>query len=117
MVMLAGMAYDAELADRIRFLIGTGPGLNEKTMFGGLAFLVGGNIAISASSRGGALVRVGPAEADALIAAGNAAQAVMGGREMRGWLRVSSADLEADEQLTEWVSLALAYARSLPPKR
>ena len=69
------------------------------------------------SGQGGALVRVDPAESDALIAAGNATLAVMGGRTMRGWLRVSAADLEADEQLTNWVSRAVAYAQSLPPKR
>jgi TfoX/Sxy family transcriptional regulator of competence genes len=111
------MAYDTELADRIRFLIGTGPGVTEKNIFGGLAFLVGGNMAISASGQGGALVRVDPDDSDALLAAGNATLAVMGGRTMRGWLRVSSADLETDEQLTNWVSRAVAYAQSLPPKR
>lgn len=110
------MVYDTELADRIRFLIGAGPGVTEKKMFGGLAFLVGGNMAVSASGQGGALVRVDPAETDALIAAGNATLAVMGGRTMQGWLRVSSKDLKTDEQLTEWVSRAVAYARSLPPK-
>jgi hypothetical protein len=111
------VAYDSELADRIRFLIGTGPGVTEKKMFGGLAFLVGGNMAISASGQGGALVRVDPAESDALIAAANATLAVMGGRSMPGWLRVSSEDLETDEQLTEWVNRGVAYARSLPAKR
>jgi TfoX N-terminal domain len=111
------MAYDSELADRIRFLIGTGPGVTEKKMFGGLAFLVGGNMAISASGQGGALVRVDPADSDALAATANAIPAVMGGREMQGWLRVSSDDLESDEQLTEWVNRAVGYARSLPPKR
>jgi TfoX/Sxy family transcriptional regulator of competence genes len=111
------MAYDTELADRIRFLIGTGPRVTEKKMFGGLAFLVGGNMAISASGKGGALVRVDPADTEALIAAGNATVAVMSGRAMPGWLRVSSADLETDEQLTEWVSRAVAYAGSLPVKR
>lgn len=111
------MAYDVELADRIRYLIGTGPGVTEKKMFGGLAFLVGGNMAISASGQGGALVRVNPADTDDLLAAGDATLAVMGGRTMQGWLRVSSEDLEADEQLTEWVSRAMAYAQSLPPKR
>jgi hypothetical protein len=110
------MAYDTELADRIRFLIGTGPGVTEKKMFGGLAFLIGGNLAISASGQGGALVRVDPAEADALVATANATPAVMGGREMRGWLRVISRDLDTDEQLTAWVNRAVAYARSLPPK-
>ena len=117
MPRLAGMAYDTELADRIRFLIGTGPGVTEKRMFGGLAFLVGGNMAIRASGQGGVLVRVDPADSRALIATANAALAVMGGRTMHGWLRVSSEDLETDEELTEWVDRAVAYARSLPPKR
>ena len=117
MPRLAGMAYDTELADRIRFLIGTGRGVTEKKMFGGLAFLVGGNMAISASGQGGVLVRVDPAGSAAPIATANAALAVMGGRTMPGWLRVSSEDLETDEQLTEWVNRAAAYARSLPPKR
>jgi hypothetical protein len=114
---LAGMAYDTELADRIRFLIGTGPGVTEKKMFGGLAFLIGGNMAISASGKGGALVRVDPAQAGTLVATTNAVPAVMAGRTMAGWLRVSSDDLQTDEQLTAWISRAVAYARSLPPKR
>jgi hypothetical protein len=114
---LASMAYDTELADRIRFLIGTAPGITEKKMFGGLAFLVGGNLAISASGQGGALVRVDPADAGALVTTGSATLAVMGGRTMHGWLRVRPEDLEADEQLTAWVSRAVGYARSLPPRR
>jgi len=111
------VAYDIELADRIRFLIGTGPGITEKKMFGGLAFLIGGNMAISASGQGGALVRVDPAQAGVLATTANATLAVMGGREMRGWLRVSAEDLETDEQLTAWINRAVEYARSLPPKR
>jgi hypothetical protein len=111
------MAYDTELADRIRFVIGTGPGIAEKKMFGGLAFLIGGNMAISASGKGGALVRVDPADSDALIATEKATLAVMGGRTMQGWLRVSPENLETDEQLIEWVNRAVTYARSLPAKR
>jgi TfoX/Sxy family transcriptional regulator of competence genes len=111
------MAYDSELADRIRILIGTGPGVTEKKMFGGLAFLIDGNMAISASGQGGALVRVDPADADALVATANATLAVMGGRTMQGWLRVSAEDLEGDKQLAEWIKRAVGYARSLPPKR
>jgi hypothetical protein len=111
------MAYDTELADRIRFLIGTGPGLAEKKMFGGLAFLIGGNMAISASGKGGALIRVDPADCGTLTETTTATPAIMGGREMPGWLRVSSDDLETDEHLTQWVSRAVNYARSLPPKR
>jgi hypothetical protein len=111
------VAYDTELADRIRFLMGTGPGVTEKKMFGGLAFMVGGNMAISASGQGGALVRVDPDESSALIATATVTEAVMGGRVMPGWLRVSAEHLETDQQLTAWVSRAVAYARSLPPKR
>ncbi len=111
------MAFDLELADRIRFLIGTGPGLSEKKMFGGLAFLIGGHLAISASGQGGALIRVDPADAVALTETTVATVAVMRGREMPGWLRVSSDDLQADDQLAEWVSRAVRYARSLAPKR
>jgi hypothetical protein len=85
--------------------------------FGGLAFLVGGNLAISASGQGGALVRVDPADSGALTATAQATPAVMGGRSMQGWLRVSPEDLDTDEQLTEWVTRAIAYIRSLPPKR
>jgi hypothetical protein len=107
------MAYDTELADRIRFLIGTGPGLTEKKMFGGLAFLIAGNMAISASGQGGALIRVDPADCGTLTETTTATPAIMGGREMRGWLRVSSDDLETDEQLTQWISRAVSYAR--PP--
>jgi TfoX-like protein len=114
---LVGVAYDTELADRIRFLIGATPGVTEKKMFGGLAFLVRGNMAISASGRGGALVRVDPTETDALLATADATLAVMGGRTMQGWLRVSGEHLETDEQLTEWVNRAVGYTRSLPPKR
>lgn len=110
------MAYDAELADRIRYLIGTGKGVSEKKMFGGLAFLIAGHMAISASGQGGALVRVDPAESAALTEATTATVAVMRGRPMPGWLRVSADDLEADDQLIEWVSRAVTHARSLPPK-
>jgi hypothetical protein len=104
------MAFDAELADQIRFLIGAEPGVTEKKMFGGLAFLIGGNMAISASGQGGALVRVDPAESAALCQTTTATMAVMGGREMPGWLRISPHDLEADDQLSGRVSRA-------PPKR
>jgi hypothetical protein len=110
------VAYDTELADRIRFLIGAGPGVTEKAMFGGLAFLVGGNMASRAGGQGGALVRVGPAAARALAETSSATVAVMGGRTMPGWLRVSAADLDADDQLAAWVTRSVSYARSLPAK-
>ncbi len=111
------MAYDAELANRIRFMVGTGPGVTEKKMFGGLAFLIAGHLAISASGQGGALVRVDPSESADLTETTPATVAIMGGRPRPGWLRVSSDDLESDEQLGEWIGRALGYTRSLPPKR
>ena len=85
-------------------------------MFGGLAFLVGGNMAVAASGQGGLLVRVDPAESDELVASTPATLMEMGGRSMAGWLRVASDDVEADEALAEWVDRGVSYARSLPPK-
>jgi hypothetical protein len=111
------VAYDERLADRIRELIGSDPGLTEQKMFGGLAFLIGGNMAVAASGQGGALVRVDPAQSDTLVATTNARLMEMRGREMQGWLRVDSDDLRTRRQLAEWVELGTAYARSLPPKQ
>ena len=108
------MAYDEALAGRIRNRIGSDA--TEKKMFGGLAFLVGGNMAVAASGQGGLLVRVDPAESDELVASTPATLMEMGGRSMAGWLRVASDDVEADEALAEWVDRGVSYARSLPPK-
>ncbi len=110
------MAYDEDLADRIRTLVGDEPDLAEKKMFGGLAFLIGGNMAVAASGQGGVLVRVDPEESDALAAATNALPMEMRGRQMRGWLRVDSDDVSADRELARWFELGTAYARSLPAK-
>jgi TfoX/Sxy family transcriptional regulator of competence genes len=110
------MAYDQELADRIRRLIGD-PDLTEKKMFGGLAFLIGGNMAIAASGEGGAMVRVDPEQSETLVATTPASVAEMRGRPMPGWLRISSDDLRADDELATWVERGTAYARSLAPKR
>ena|SRR5271166_153745 len=113
---LSVMAYDHELAGRIRRLIGSDPDLTEKKMFGGLAFLIAGHMAIAASSQGGAMIRVDPEQSDALVRATSASLVEMRGRPMPGWLRVSSADLRTDDQLTPWVRRGTGYARSLPPK-
>lgn len=110
------MAYDEELADRIRSLLDDRDGLTQKKMFGGLAFLVGGNMAIAASGQGGILVRVDPEESDELVATTSAEPMEMRGRSMAGWLRVDSTDVEADAALAEWVERGTAYAGSLPPK-
>ena len=110
------MAYDEQLAERIREMVEGEPGLTEKRMFGGLAFLVGGNMAISASGQGGVLVRVDPAQTDELVAKTDAYVAVMRGTPMAGWLRVDADHLRTKPQLTKWVKLGVAYARSLPAK-
>ncbi|HSL14844.1 MAG TPA: TfoX/Sxy family protein [Actinomycetota bacterium] len=111
------MVYDEELAARIRELVADEPGLTEKKMFGGLAFLIGGNMAVAASGEGGVLVRVDPAGSDGLVATTSARPMEMRGREMRGWLRVSADDLRTRRQLAKWVALGTTYARSLPAKR
>ena len=111
------MAYDEDLADRIRELVGSEPGLTEQKMFGGLAFLIGGNMAVAASGQGGVLVRVDPDRSEALVATTNAVPMEMRGRQMQGWLRVSPEDVRTRRQLAKWVELGTTYARSLPAKR
>jgi TfoX N-terminal domain len=111
------MAYDEALARRLRSLLGEEIGLREKKMFGGLAFLIDGNMSVSASGQGGLLLRVDPADMERLAEADHAEQAEMRGRSMTGWLRIAPAAIATDEQLAEWVSIGLKYARSLPPKR
>jgi TfoX N-terminal domain len=112
-----GVAYDEALADRIRDLVAGESDLTEQKMFGGLAFLIAGNMAVAASGQGGVLVRVDPEQSDALIAATNARLMEMGGRRMRGWLRVDPEDVRTKRELAKWVELGTTYARSLPAKR
>ena len=107
------MAYDEALADRIRDLLGNEPTLTEKKMFGGLGFMVGGKMAIAASSKGGILVRVDPAEGGELMASTPARPMEMRGREMKGWLRVDGADVADDDELERWVRRGVDYAWSL----
>jgi hypothetical protein len=111
------MAYDEVLAGRIRDLIGPDPELTEKKMFGGHAFLIRGHMAISASGQGGVLVHVDPERTDELIATTAATVAVMQGREMPGWLRVSADNVARDDDLSPWVETGIGHARSLPPKK
>jgi TfoX/Sxy family transcriptional regulator of competence genes len=110
------VAYDEALADRIRELVAAESGVEEKKMFGGLSFLLNGNMAVAASGQGGVLARVDPAESDELVATTPAEEMVMGGRSMKGWLRLDSKDVEGDE-LDVWVERGMAFARSLPAKR
>jgi TfoX/Sxy family transcriptional regulator of competence genes len=113
----SSVAYDERLADRIRALVAGEPGLTEKKMFGGLAFLIGDNMAVAASGQGGMMVRVDLAESERLTGTTSAEVAVMRGRPMPGWLRVASADVATDRELAEWVERGTGYARSLPAKR
>jgi TfoX/Sxy family transcriptional regulator of competence genes len=111
------MAYDEELAERIRTLVAGEAGLSEQKMFGGLAFLIGGNMAVAASGQGGLMVRVDPGSSDALVAETNARRMEMRGRAMKGWLRVDAKDVKGKRELAKWVELGTTYARSLPAKR
>jgi TfoX/Sxy family transcriptional regulator of competence genes len=111
------MAYDEDLADRIRRLIAADPDVTEQRMFGGLAFLIGGNMAVAASGQGGLMVRVDPEETETLAAEPHAGRFEMRGRQMQGWLRVDDEGVRAREQLEPWVERGVAYARSLPAKR
>ncbi|MBS4729785.1 TfoX/Sxy family protein [Mycobacterium sp. SM1] len=118
------MAYDTELANRIRELlaplggveVGAPPAVEEKPMFGGLAFLIAGNMAVAASGQGGLLVRVPPQDTDKLLGRAHVSAMVMAGREVRGWLRVAGAGVKTKRQLRSWVARGADYARSLPPR-
>jgi TfoX/Sxy family transcriptional regulator of competence genes len=111
------MAYDDDLANRVRELVGSEAAVTEKRMFGGLAFLIGGHMSVSVSGRGGLLLRCDPAETDALLSKPHAGPFEMRGRVMEGWLRVDPEGLRTKRQLERWVTRGVAYARSLPPKR
>lgn len=110
------MAYDEHLAARVRDCVQQETGLSEQKMFGGLAFLINGRMAVAASRQGGLLLRVDPTQSEALAGRPHAGRFVMRGREMNGWLRVDRAALQAEADLERWVQLGIAYARSLPPK-
>jgi TfoX/Sxy family transcriptional regulator of competence genes len=111
------VAYDEDLANRIRELMAGEAGVTEKKMFGGLAFLIGGNMSVAASGQGGLMVRVDPDETEALVAKPHARPFEMRGRQMGGWLRVDDDGVRTKRQLEPWVKRGVAYARSLPPKR
>jgi TfoX/Sxy family transcriptional regulator of competence genes len=110
------MAYDKDLAERVRAVVHTEPGVTEKAMFGGLAFLIGGHMAVSASGQGGLLLRVDPAETAALVERPHAERFVMRGRAMDGWLRIDADALESDAEFDDWVARGVRYARSLAPR-
>ncbi|HLL68480.1 MAG TPA: TfoX/Sxy family protein [Micromonosporaceae bacterium] len=110
------MAYDVELADRVRAVVQAEPGVTERRMFGGLAFLMRGNMAVSASSQGGLLLRVDPTQTQSLISEPHVRRFQMRGREMDGWLRLDAEVVAADDDLRGWVRHGVEYARSLPPR-
>ena len=110
------MAYDEELAERVRRLGEDEPPMTEKKMFGGLGFILDGNMAVAASSQGGLMVRINPDDAERLTSQPGVERFEMKGRAMNGWLHVDGAQLEDDEQLSMWLSIGIDFARSLPPK-
>ena len=110
------VAYDEDLASRIRELVSSEQGVSEQRMFGGLAFLVNGNMSVSASGQGGLLLRIDPAETDELLQRPHASPFQMRGRVMQGWLRVDPEGVRTKRQLERWVARGVAYARSLPSK-
>jgi len=111
------VAYDEDLANRIRELIAGEPDVSEQTMFGGLAFLIGGKMSVAASGQGGLMVRVDPDQTEVLLAKPHAQPFEMRGRAMQGWLRIDADGVRTKRQLELWVRRSVAYARSLPSKR
>jgi TfoX N-terminal domain len=110
------MAYDEVVADRLRECLQDEPNVTEKAMFGGLAFMVNGNMAVSASGHGGLLLRVDPTQTELLVAKPHARRFEMRGREMDGWLRIDAEGVKSSRDLKRWVTIGVTYARSLPPK-
>jgi TfoX/Sxy family transcriptional regulator of competence genes len=110
------MAYDEDLANRLRELLADEDAISEKKMFGGLAFLLHGNMSVSASRNGGLLVRVDPADTDGCLARPHVALMTMGGRTMEGWLTVAPEGLRTKRELAAWVKRSVSFAKTLPPK-
>ena len=110
------MAYDEDLAYRLRDLVAPEPGVSEQRMFGGLAFLINGHMAVAASREGGLLLRVDPAETEALLGEPHAEPFEMRGRSMAGWLRIDVAGVRSENDLERWVAIGVGYAKTLPPK-
>ncbi len=110
------MGYDEDLANRIRELLAGTAGVDEKRMFGGLAFLVHGNMAVAATGQGGLMVRVPPGDTADLLGRAHVQPMVMAGRETRGWLRITAEGIRTKRQLQPWVHRGVGYASGLPPK-
>ena len=112
----AVVAYDVDMADRLREILANEPGVVERPMFGGLAFMVAGYMAVSVSGQGGLLLRVDPAQTDTLVVDPRASRFVMRGREMDGWLRIDIDARASDDELNQWIKHGVGYAKSLPPR-
>lgn len=110
------MAYDEQLANRIRELVAGEGAVTEVRMFGGLAFMIAGHMSVAASGQGGLLLRVDPDHSEALAGKPFAHAFEMRGRPARGWLRVDAEGVKTKRQLERWVARGVAYARSLPDK-
>lgn len=110
------MGYDPDLANRIREVLAQQRGVDERSMFGGLAFLVGGHMAVVVSGKGGLMVRVPPADTAALLRQAHVSPMVMAGRETRGWVRVDAEGVKTQRQLAGWVARGVRYVSALPPK-
>jgi hypothetical protein len=110
------MAYDEELAHRVREVVQGEQGLTEQRMFGGLAFLINGNMAVAASGQGGLLLRVDPARTSELLDPPLVRRFEMRGRSMDGWLRIDDEALTGEAEFRHWVDIGVGYARSLPAK-
>jgi TfoX/Sxy family transcriptional regulator of competence genes len=110
------MAYDEDLANRLRELLSADEAVTEKKMFGGLAFLVGGHMSVAASRNGGLLARIDPADTDTCLARPHVELMTMGGRTMDGWITVSPDELKTKRELASWVKRSLTFVRTLPAK-
>jgi TfoX/Sxy family transcriptional regulator of competence genes len=110
------VAYDEDLANRIRARMAGESAVTEMKMFGGLAFLISGNMSVTASRQGGLLLRIDPEQTDELLTEPHAEPFVMRGRPIDGWLRVEAEGVKTQAQLERWVARGVGYARSLPAK-
>jgi TfoX/Sxy family transcriptional regulator of competence genes len=110
------MPYDEDLAHRLRELLGDEDAISERKMFGGLAFLLHGNMSVSASRNGGLLVRIDPADTEASLTRPHVALMEMGGRTMDGWITVAPEGLKTKRELAAWVKRSVAFVKTLPQK-
>src|SRR2546429_2525569 len=114
--MIVTMAYDEDLANRIRELIASEDGYTEQRMFGGIGFMIDGHMAVGVSGEGGLMIHCSKEETEALLAKPGARPFEMRGPEMKGWLRVDAESVSTKRALEPWAMQSVAFARALPPK-